>query len=171
MTKYEKIKLIILDVDGTLTDGGVYYDSFGNELKRFDVKDGLALKVAITAGLVVAIVTGRKSSMVQRRAEELQVHYLMMGVQQKYSAICELISNLEISLEEVLYIGDDLNDLQCIQECGLAACPNGAVKEVELQCDYVAKNIGGQGAVRECIEWLLKERGDWEKTTRRLYFV
>ena len=171
MTEYDKIKLIVLDTDGTLTDGGLYYDAQGNEIKKFDVKDGLALKVAIKSGLSVAILTGRKSKMVQRRAEELQIEHFIMGVQQKFPVLLELAKKLELSLDEVYYIGDDWNDLQCMKKCGLCACPSDAAEEVRSQCDYIASHVGGQGAVRDCIEWLMKERGDWEKTAKMLYFI
>ena len=171
MTKYEKIKLIVLDTDGTLTNGGIYYDSLGNEMKTFNVKDGLALKVVHKSGLPVAIMTGRKSAMVQRRAEELQVQYLVMDVQQKYPVLLELSEKLGITLGEIFYIGDDWNDLQCISKCGLSACPRDAAEEVRLQCDYIANCAGGEGAVRECLEWFMKLRGTWEKIAESLYFV
>lgn len=170
MGKYEKIKLIVLDVDGTLTDGGIYYDSQGNEIKRFDVKDGLGIKVALEAGIAFAIITGRESSMVSRRAKELGIQHVQSGVQRKYPALLNLLEDLQLHKEEVGYIGDDWNDLKCMWELGFAGCPADAPKEIKESCDYVSECVGGHGAVRDCLEFLLKNRGQWEKCAMEVYF-
>lgn len=164
-----KIKLVILDVDGTLTDGGIYYDAQGNELKRFDVKDGLAIKVAIEAGLQFAIITGRVSPMVERRAKELGIQHLKTGVQVKYPAMVQLLDTLGILPWETCYIGDDWNDLQCMQNVGLRMCPGDAAEEVKEVCHFVSIHSGGCGAVRECIQALLIGQKKWRKNCEKAY--
>jgi 3-deoxy-D-manno-octulosonate 8-phosphate phosphatase (KDO 8-P phosphatase) len=168
---YNKIKLVILDVDGTLTDGGIYYDSQGNEMKRFSAKDGLGIMVARRAGLELAIITGRASPMVERRAKELGIQHLLQGVQQKFPALTALIRERGLSLDEIGYIGDDLNDLQCMETVGFCACPADAAKEVKAVCQYVASVPGGHGAVREGLEYLLVRQERWEKAARDAYYV
>lgn len=169
MRKYEKIKLMILDIDGTMTDGGIYYDSQGNEIKRFNVKDGLAIKIAIQSGIEFAIITGRESRMVSMRAEELGIQYVQSGVQKKYPILIKLLDQLKISEEEVGYIGDDWNDFRCMQLSGFKACPVDAAEEIKGICDYVSNQKGGYGAVRDCLEFLLKSQGQWEKYAMELY--
>lgn len=169
MPDYEKIKLVVLDVDGTLTDGGIYYDSQGNEMKRFDVKDGLGIKVGIAAGLEFAVLTGRESPMVERRVKELGIQYLMSGVQLKYPVLQTLLRELNLSEEEVCYIGDDLNDLECIEHAGVSACPANAAEEIKVISHYVSAYNGGYGAVRDCISAILKERKMWTALAKELY--
>lgn len=169
MCKLKKIKLVVLDVDGTLTDGGIYYDANGNEIKRFDVKDGLGIKVAMEAGLKFAILTGRQSPMVRRRAEELGIQFLLEGVQKKAPALIELSKNTGISVDEMAYIGDDWNDLPAMMMTGFKACPADAAEEIKDICDYVAPKKGGRGAVRECLEFILETYGMWKRTVSRLY--
>lgn len=108
--------------------------------------------------------------MVARRAEELDVKHLVEGAQQKYPALKELLDRQGLSYDEVCYIGDDWNDLQCIEAVGLSMCPADAVEEVRSAADYVAVHTGGHGAVRECLEHLLKTRGQWETSCKALYF-
>ena len=169
MLDYEKIKLVILDVDGTLTDGGIYYDSNGNELKRFDVKDGLGIKVAMSMGLEFAIITGRESPMVTKRANELGIQYLKTGIQKKYSAMLELITELGLTFENICYIGDDLNDLQCMNNVALKMCPFDAAKEIKEISDYVSDKKGGYGAVRECLQALVNKKNSWKQSAEILY--
>lgn len=170
MPDYEKIKLIVLDVDGTLTDGGIYYDSQGNEIKRFDVKDGLGIKVGMAAGLEFAVLTGRKSPMVERRVKELGIQHLRTGVQIKYPVLMDLLMEQNVQPAECCYIGDDLNDLQCMETVGLRACPADAAREVQEICHFISSRNGGQGAVRECIEHILIKRGEWPTIGKKLYY-
>lgn len=169
MQDYGKIKLVVLDVDGTLTDGGVYYDSQGNELKRFDVKDGLGIKVGIAAGLEFAIITGRESRMVERRAQELGIQHLYQGVQKKAPAMQELMKRLGVSKAEVAYMGDDLNDKAPMGLACFCACPADAAQEIKEQCDYIAPHPGGHGAVRDLIYHILKQRGIWDAIAKKIY--
>lgn len=168
---FSRIKLIVLDVDGTLTDGGIYYDSQGNEMKRFDVKDGLGILVARKAGLKFAIITGRASPMVERRAKELGIEHLLQGVQKKYPALQDLAKDCGLSMAEIGYIGDDLNDLQCMEAVGFRACPTDAALAVKSVCDYVAPALGGHGAVRDSLEYLLIRRGLWDTTANDCYRI
>lgn len=170
MPDYRKIKLIVLDVDGTLTDGGIYYDSQGNEMKRFDVKDGLGIKVGIAAGLEFAIITGRESPMVERRVKELGIQHLVQGVQMKLPALKQLITGLQLCPDEVCYIGDDLNDLECMEYVGVAACPADAAEEIRAVSHFVSGCNGGYGAVKSCIKTLLDSRNKWEELYRSMYF-
>lgn len=171
MPDYSKIKLIVLDVDGTLTDGGIYYDSQGNEMKRFDVKDGLGIKLALAAGLEFAVITGRVSAMVERRMKELGIQHLMEGVQVKLPALKELMSECGFVSEQICYIGDDWNDLQAMGASGACMCPGDAADDVKKTCHYVAARNGGYGAVRDCIEHILKERSIWKETAENQYYA
>lgn len=156
-----QLKLIALDVDGVMTSGAVTYASDGNEYKSFCIKDGLGIKLLQRAGLRVAIVTGRRSHMVERRAEELGITDLIQGREDKLAALSELTQKLGLTLGEVGYMGDDLPDLAAIQACGHGACPADAVSLVIQSADWVGKKAGGQGAVREWAEALLEARGEW----------
>lgn len=170
MPDYQKIKLIVLDVDGTLTDGGIYYDSQGNEMKRFDVKDGLGIKVGIAAGLEFAVITGRESPMVVRRVNELGIQHLLSGVQVKFPALKQLMEELQLSPDEVCYIGDDLNDLECMGFVGMAACPADASEEIKAISHFISDHNGGHGAVKSCIKNLLVHRTCWEDLYKSMYF-
>lgn len=170
MKDLSKIRLIVLDVDGTLTDGGIYYSSDGTESKRFSVKDGLGLRAAKAAGLKLAILTGRVSPMVRRRAEELRFDYLTEGQQKKTEAMKDLMKQAGAGTDEVCYIGDDINDLPCMELAGVKMCPADAAREVREICDFVSSLPGGAGAVRECLEVILLAQGTWESACRSLYF-
>lgn len=169
MESWSKIKCIVLDVDGTLTDGGIFYDSSGQESKRFDVKDGLGIKVAMEAGFQIVILTGRKSSMVERRAKELGIKFLLDGIQDKYSILSAFAENHSISMNQICYIGDDWNDMRAMTAVGLCACPADAAPEIQQICQIISKKNGGHGAVRECLEILLRKTGLWETAVRRIY--
>lgn len=171
MPDYEKIKLIVLDVDGTLTDGGIYYDSQGNEMKRFDVKDGLGIKVGIAAGLQFAVITGRESPVVERRVKELGIQHLLAGVQVKLPVLKQLMTELQLCADEICYIGDDLNDLECMEYAGVSACPADAAEEIRVASHFVADQNGGCGAVRVCVERILRHDNQWDTLTRKIYCI
>lgn len=170
MPDYQKIKLIVLDVDGTLTDGGIYYDSQGNEMKRFDVKDGLGIKVGIDAGLEFAVITGRESPMVERRVKELGIQHLLSGIQMKLPSLKQLLAELKLCQDEVCYIGDDLNDLECMEYVGISCCPADAAEEIKAVAHFISDCNGGFGAVKSCIKSLLVHRNSWEASYNSLYF-
>lgn len=169
MIDYDRIKLIILDIDGTMTDGSIYYDSQGHETKSFHVKDGLGIKVAVKSGIQFAIITGRKSPMVGRRAKELGINYIMSGIEQKKSAMIELMELAGVESSEVGYIGDDWNDLQAMQMAAYRACPADAADEIKAICSYVSPYAGGHGAVRSCIEYLMQKQGKWKTSAENLF--
>ena len=152
------IKLLVMDVDGTLTDGRIYIGSQGEVMKDFDVRDGYAIAHILPAlGITPVIITGRSSAIVEQRAKELKITELYQGVTDKLEKLKEITEKSGISASEVAYIGDDLNDLSCIQYCGYTACPDDAIPEVQSAVDYICKHSGGRGAVREFIDQLKTE--------------
>ena len=156
------IKLVLLDVDGTLTDGGIYRGNNGEELKKFNVKDGYAIVNAQKLSIEFGIITGRKSELVEIRAKELKIKYLYQGISEKTVILEEIIKKDSLSKEEIAYMGDDLNDLLIMKQVGLSGTPKDAVDEVIQVADFVSKKNGGSGAVREFIEYILKKDGKWE---------
>lgn len=151
-----KIKILVMDVDGTLTDGKIYIGSDGEILKAFNVKDGLGISKLRTNNIIPAIITGRESEILKRRSEELKIEELYQGEENKIGKLKELVERYKCSLSEVAYIGDDENDLQCMKVCGLSGCPADAVESVKEAVDVVCNKDGGQGAVREFIEYILE---------------
>ncbi len=160
--KASQVNLIALDVDGVLTDGSVIYSNTGDELKAFNIKDGLAIKMAQRIGLQFAIITGRSSQLLERRAKELGIDLVIQGRSDKLSALNELLQELDMTLAQVAYMGDDLPDLSAIEAVALGACPADAASEVVAAADWVATVNGGRGAVRELVEMLLSARGQWD---------
>jgi len=150
------IRLFAMDVDGTLTDGGVYMDGRGGEWKRFDIQDGMGIVRLKTSGVVVAIVSGRPSPATDQRAKDLGVDRLYNGVGDKLSVLQELSRELGLSREEVAYMGDDVNDLPPLEWAGLGIAPANALPEVKAASDWVTKACGGHGAVREAAERILE---------------
>lgn len=151
------IKLIVLDVDGCLTDGRIIYSSDGSETKNFNVKDGLAISSWIRMGNHVAIITGRNSKIVETRANELGVKHLFQGVKDKEKVLKELIDSLGLKYYEVGAIGDDLNDFKMLSKVGRSFTPKDGVKEIRELVETVLANTGGDGAVREMIDILVDE--------------
>ena len=156
------IQWIVLDVDGVLSDGSLVYTSTGEELKSFSVKDGLGLTAARKSGIKLAIITARVSPMVERRAKELHFDALLMGHANKTEALRSLCAEHQIDLKTIAYMGDDLNDLGALQLVGLPMAPNNAVPEVKQLAKFISTVNGGQGAVREAVDSILKNQGLWE---------
>jgi len=151
------IKLIVLDVDGTLTNGQITYDSNGIESKSFDVKDGLAIASwTKQLGLKAAIITGRKSNIVEKRASDLGIQYLYQGIKNKKKILEEILEKEGMSFEEVATIGDDLNDYNMLKSSYLSFCPADAVEDIKQIVNIICKKNGGNGAVREMIEYILE---------------
>ena len=161
------IKLIALDVDGTLTDGKLYMDDKDNAFKAFNVKDGFAIAQWIKYGGIVAIITGKTSNIVTRRKEELGIQELVQGAKNKVQELNKIIEKYNISLDEVAYVGDDINDLGIMSIVGFSACPNDAIEDVVKRADFVSKYNGGNGAVREILEKIMKHNGMWEQVLNR----
>ena len=147
-------KLILTDIDGVWTDGGMYYDGTNVELKKFNTYDSAGVMFAHHLGIPVGILTGENTQIVQRRADKLKVDYCYLGCKDKVAVAQQLCDNLGITFKDVAYIGDDLNDLECIKICGYTAAPADAVEEVLNSVNYVCKHNGGEGAVREFIDKL-----------------
>jgi 3-deoxy-D-manno-octulosonate 8-phosphate phosphatase (KDO 8-P phosphatase) len=158
-----KIELIALDVDGVLTDGGLYYGPQGEAFKRFDVKDGHALVMARLVGLRGAIVTARSSELVAARARELGLAAVVQGRRDKSQGLREVLEMLEVAPEACAYMGDDVNDLGPFSIVGLSACPADAVPEARSSARFISPAPGGRGAVRSLIELCLKASGRWER--------
>lgn len=155
------IKLIILDVDGTLTDSKITLSSNGSEYKSFNVKDGMAIGQALKFNIDIAILTGRSSEIVEIRAKELGIIDVFQGLKTKKRKVLELTKSKKLKLEEVAFIGDDINDLEAMQIVGLKGCPSDACLEVKAIADIVSTQKGGEGAVREIIETILRNQGIW----------
>lgn len=156
-----KLKLIAIDVDGTLTDGKIIFSSSGDELKTFNVKDGLAIRQALDKGIDVVFISGRFSKGVELRAKELGITHVFQNIVNKVDTLKEIMSDKNISFEDVLFIGDDINDLKIMRLAGMTGCPQDASQEIKQISKVISKYNGGSGAVREIIESVLKEQGDW----------
>ncbi|WP_445487760.1 KdsC family phosphatase [Niallia sp. 03133] len=152
-----RIKLIVLDVDGVLTDGRLYIGSDAVEYKAFHTQDGMGISLARQAGIKTAIITGRKSNAVLKRAEELQIDFIYEGIADKLTVLQNLIDQIGIGFEEICYMGDDLNDIPILKEVGFPCAPHNAIDFVKKQAKLITKSSGGNGAVREMIDFLLKE--------------
>jgi 3-deoxy-D-manno-octulosonate 8-phosphate phosphatase (KDO 8-P phosphatase) len=156
-----RIRLLVLDVDGVLTDGGLYYGPSGERTKRFHVQDGLGMVEARRAGLTLAVLSGRRSAAVARRLAELGVAHVHQGVRDKRLVLTRLMARLGLDRKHVAMMGDDLNDLPPMRQAGLALAPQNAAREVREAAHWVSRRAGGEGAVREAIELLLGARRAW----------
>lgn len=164
-----KIRLLLLDVDGVMTDGRIVYDNNGVETKAFDVKDGHGLKLIQRAGIQVGIITGRQSEIVTRRAAELGIELVYQGAKDKTRPFREILAKLSLDPSEVAYAGDDLVDLPVMRQVGFSATVADAVDELKPLVDLVTSRPGGRGAVREICDFLLKESGRWDAVTGRYF--
>ncbi len=153
------IKLVVMDVDGTLTDGAMYFSSRGEELKRFSTRDGMGVTLLHRAGIRTAIITSERSEIVVQRANKLRISEVILGSHDKTTALGELASRCSVALGDIAYIGDDINDLHAMQLCGLSACPSDAVQAIRHVATYTCHAPGGNGAVREFAELILTSQG------------
>ncbi len=156
-----KIKLLVLDVDGTLTDGKVYMGENGEIMKAFDIKDGYGIRNILPKNnILAAIITGRKSKILENRCEELRIPIVFQGVDNKLEVLKQLLRERNIKIENVAYCGDDLNDLECMlyvnENGGIAGCPEDAVDEIKNICRFVSRKKGGNGSVRDFIDFLCR---------------
>ena len=159
----QKIKLLLTDCDGVLTDGCVYYSERGEELKKFSLRDGMGVeRLRNLAGVETGIITGEVSPSVIKRAEKLKITELHLGVKDKPAVFYEIIDRLNLKPEEVAYIGDDFTDVVVMRRVGFAIATANARPEMKPIAHYVTEAPGGQGAVREVIELLLKAQGKWD---------
>lgn len=165
----QRVKMLAMDIDGTLTDGGIYIGNQGEIFKKFDAQDGMGLNLLRKSGIILAIITGRSSDIVAERARELKITEVMQGISRKDETIQQLAKKHGLQKEEILYIGDDLNDLPAFAAAGITACPSTATAYMKERADVLLTQAGGQGAIRELAELILKSKGIYEETVERIY--
>ena len=164
----QRIRLFATDVDGVLTDAGMYYAESGDEWKKFNTRDGMGIKLLQRAGIITAIVTQERTKLVARRAEKLMIPELHQGVMDKLSLVRDMASRHGLTLSQVAYIGDDINDLETLKAVGFSSTPADGMPQIAAAVDYVCQKKGGEGAVREIIEMILEaqrskvESGKWK---------
>ena len=155
----KKIKLVLLDVDGVLTDGRLYYGNSGEEMKAFNIQDGLGIKLLQKGDIQVGIITGRVSALLQRRADELSIDPVVQGREDKLTALNELLESMDVQMNEIAFVGDDLPDLAVIRRVGLGITPANGSATVAAHAHWQTSKAGGQGAVREIAEMILGAQG------------
>ena len=165
--KLKKIVLLVLDVDGVLTDGKIIIDDLGNESKNFHVRDGHGLKLLMRGGVDVMFLTGRTSEVVKHRADELGVRDVYQGVKDKAQVLGEILEKRELSGERIAYVGDDVVDIPAFRMVGFSVAVAGAPGYVRAEADYVTEKEGGAGAVREVCEMILGAQGTWNEVIAR----
>lgn len=163
------IKLIVMDVDGTLTDGTIYYSEDKTEIKKFNVKDAAGILACQAVGKKCMVLTGRKSYAVQRRANDLNIEFVFQGIKNKRKFLEDLMAQEGYMEEEIMYVGDDLNDLSAMKIVGKTGCPADAAEEVKQLADFISVYTGGNGAVREILFKMLREEGLYEKAIENAY--
>lgn len=152
----KNIKLVVADCDGTLTDGNLYYSDNGCEMKLFNVKDGMAVSILKEHNIKAAVITGRNCKIIKKRAKELSIDNIYVNIEQKMNYIYKLKKIYKLEWKEIAYIGDDINDLECIKLVGFGCCVSGAVEEVKENSLYITKAKGGCGAFRELADMIVK---------------
>jgi 3-deoxy-D-manno-octulosonate 8-phosphate phosphatase (KDO 8-P phosphatase) len=162
-----KIKIFVLDVDGVLTDGSIYINDHGDEMKAFNSRDGHGIKLLQRAGIEAAIITGRVSRALKHRAEELGIRHIYQNAKDKRDSLLKLSSDLGIDAREMAYMGDDVVDVPAMVLCAMSFAPCDAMDFVKEKAEYVTKLAGGKGAVREAIEILLKKEGLYDEVMKR----
>ncbi len=166
---WDKIKILIFDCDGVLTDGRIIYDSAGNESKNFDAHDGMGFMLLRQTDILSAVVTGRTSTVLQRRCEDLKINYLYQGVANKLEVVTKLLEELGLDFSNVLYMGDDWNDMKVMFSAAISVCPADATDEIKALTDHVTIHPGGRGAVRECIDYVLENKGLHEQAIQAYF--
>lgn len=167
--KAKRIKLLVLDVDGVLTDGRIIYGNYGDELKNFDVNDGLGITLVKRSGIKCVILTAKKSRVVTRRAKELRIDRVYQGFHYKIEAFRKIRKRFRVKDEEICFVGDDVIDIPPLKRVGLAVCPPNAMEEVKPFAHLMTKKNGGHGAVREVCDFILKAQGKWGEVTARYF--
>ncbi|MCB9217915.1 MAG: HAD hydrolase family protein [Ignavibacteriales bacterium] len=158
-SKLKKIKLLLTDVDGVLTDTGVYYSASGEELKRFSLRDGMGVeRLRKIAKVKTGIISGEKSFLVRKRADKLDLEEVYLGIKIKIKTLKSIMKSNELEAEEIAFIGDDVNDLEILEAVGVSACPSDAMKDVKKIVDIVLENKGGHGAFREFAEIIIEAK-------------
>ena len=165
--KASLIKAIFFDVDGVLTDGKIIYDDSGRESKQFNVKDGYIISHLKKAGILVGIITGRESKVVRNRATELKLDFCHQGIMDKHAVFEKLVAYYKLKKKQVAYIGDDINDLGILRDCGLSACPADALDYVKSEVHVIAYTKGGQGVAREISDLILASQEVLDKIIKQ----
>ena len=171
MGDVDTMKMIVIDVDGTLTDGSVIYDDKGNETKKFSVRDAAGFFAAKEAGIKTMILTGRECEATTKRMKEMKADYVFQNVKNKRLFLERFMKNNELLKDDVGYVGDDLNDYPAMMLCGFIGCPNDSCCEVKEKADYVSGIKGGYGAFRDVMEFYLKKVGKWDGIVDRVYSI
>ncbi|MBP6965805.1 MAG: HAD hydrolase family protein [Armatimonadetes bacterium] len=166
--KIQQIKLIAMDVDGVLTPGDVTYSAFGDEIKSFHIKDGVAIRAAQAVGFHVAVISGRRSAALERRVKELKVENFEPGCRDKSVAIRDLLSRLGLRKEQAAFIGDDLIDIPAFREVGFRIAVGDACEDIKALAEHVTETHGGRGAVREAVEFILRAQGKWAQAVESI---
>jgi 3-deoxy-D-manno-octulosonate 8-phosphate phosphatase (KDO 8-P phosphatase) len=167
LKKASKIKLLITDVDGVLTDTGVYYSAKGEELKRYSIRDGMGIeRLRKLAGIETAIMTRENTEIVRSRAVKLKIKELHMGVYEKDTVLKEILKRENLKAEEIAYMGDDTNDIEIMKIVGLSSCPNDATKFAKEVADLIVESNGGNGALRDLIEIIIEAKQPKQKITK-----
>lgn len=151
----KNIKMVLSDCDGVLTDGGMYYSESGDELKKFNTRDGVAFELLRKNGLITGIITGEMSKLVQKRANKLKLDEIHIGIKEKINTINKLCDKYNINYSQIAYIGDDINDIEVLKKVGFSCCPQDAVREVKNNVNYVLQSKGGKGVIRELVNNIL----------------
>jgi 3-deoxy-D-manno-octulosonate 8-phosphate phosphatase (KDO 8-P phosphatase) len=167
IAKIKLIRLLVLDVDGVMTDGRIIMDDAGREIKNFDVRDGHGIKVLMRYGIDVIIVTGRRSTVVEHRARDLGISEVHQGVTNKVEISDAILRNRSLNYEQIAFVGDDIVDIPLLRRVGFSAAVADALEDVQKCADYVTVRKGGRGAVREVCEVILKAKGEWTDVARR----
>ncbi len=159
-TKIEKIKLVITDVDGVLTDGGMYYTKQGDIMKRFHARDGMGVTLLRNIGIPTIIITGEQTEMVKIWSKRMKIKQLLDGVKNKESKLNMICKNNNVNLNQIAYIGDDVNDFDILKKIGLSATPNDGINSIKNICDYICSTNGGYGAFREFADLIVEVKNE-----------
>ncbi|MDP2913399.1 MAG: HAD hydrolase family protein [Candidatus Omnitrophota bacterium] len=167
LARAKRIKVLIMDIDGVMTDGRIIYSIYGDELKFFDVQDGFGITLLNRAGLKSVIITAKKSRIVKMRGRDMKVARSYLGYTDKLVAFSDVLRRFKVLPEEVCFIGDDLIDLPVLKRVGFAVAVPNALQEVKEAAHYVTSKTGGRGAVREICDLILKSQGKWDLATAK----
>ncbi|MCB5278084.1 MAG: HAD hydrolase family protein [Candidatus Cloacimonetes bacterium] len=160
---WSEIQLLILDCDGVMTNGRIIYGNDGQDIKQFNASDGMGLMLLRHTNIDVAVVSGRKSQALTKRCMDLQIKYLYQGIDNKLECVNELLQKLELKFDNVIYMGDDWNDIPCLRKAALSVVPANAWPEIQRVADMTTEHSGGEGAVRELINYILHKKGVYER--------
>ena len=169
LERLKRIKMVIFDIDGVMTDGRVIYSVYGDELKFFDVTDGLGIMLLVSAGIKTVIITAKKSRIVKTRARDMKITKVYQGYMNKLVPLKNILFWQRIKPEEICFIGDDLIDIPVLKRVGLAVAVPNAMDEVKKYAHYITSRPGGRGAVREICDMLLKAQGKWDRVTSKFF--